>query len=308
MSRRALETGVFEMVPCDFLRIGHGISRDRIGAPPDRTGAFSVLETVVVSLCDRGPSFGSMERPPLHLRPGYGSKVKARSCLVTKGFPETSRRWLSNQKVNSVNAKQKVVVLGGSGMAGAKVVKRLEGKGLEAVAASRRSGVDLLSGEGLVQTMRGASVVIDTTNVPAYDEETLMTFFAKAGEHIGKAEREAGVSHHAVLSIVGIDTVPHIAYAHGKIAQERAAADSGIPYTILRATQFYEWLGSWRTISPKAALPVPDAHLQPVAIDDVVEALAEVAVAPPVNGIVSIAGPGRGYVRGVDSTLSQAHR
>lgn len=177
-------------------------------------------------------------------------------------------------------------------MTGSKVVKLLESKGLDVVSASRRSGVNLLTGEGLAEAMRGASVVIDATNVPAYDEETLMTFFARASEHIIRAERAAGIRHHVVLSIAGIDTVPHIAYAHGKIAQERAVAQSGIPYTIVRATQFYEWLGVMADdFTEGDVAAVPDADLQPVAIDDVVTALADVALAPPVNGTVSVAGP-----------------
>lgn len=187
---------------------------------------------------------------------------------------------------------QKAVVLGGSGMTGSKIVKRLEDRGWEVFAASRRSGVDLITGEGLAEAMSGASVVIDATNVPAYDEETLMTFFAKASKHIVRAAKDAGVGHHVVLSIVGIDTVPNIAYAHGKIAQERAVAESGIPYTIFRATQFYEWLGVMANdFTDGDVAAVPDAHLQPVAIDDVVGAIVDVALAPPHNGIVEVAGP-----------------
>jgi uncharacterized protein YbjT (DUF2867 family) len=191
-----------------------------------------------------------------------------------------------------VSAYQKAVVLGGSGMTGAKVVDQLRQRGWEVVAASRRSGVDLLSGKGLADAMRGAAVVIDATNVPAYDDDTLKTFFAKASRHIVDAEREAGIRHHVVLSIVGIDTVPHMSYAHGKIAQERAVVESGIPYTILRATQFYEWLGVMADdFTDGDVAAVPDAYLQPVAIDDVVTALADVAEATPTHGIVSVAGP-----------------
>ncbi|NID03554.1 NAD(P)H-binding protein [Luteibacter jiangsuensis] len=191
-----------------------------------------------------------------------------------------------------MNEKRKAVVLGGSGMTGAKAVKLLESKGWDVFAASRRTGVDLVTGEGLADAMNGAEVVIDATNVPAYDEETLMNFFANAATHIIPAARAARIRHHVVLSIVGIDTVPHIAYAHGKIAQEQAVVGSGLPYTIVRSTQFFEWLGVMAddfTHGDVAA--VPDADLRPVAIDDAVAALVDVAIAPPVHGFVSVAGP-----------------
>lgn len=191
-----------------------------------------------------------------------------------------------------MNARRKAVVLGGHGMTGVRVVRLLESRGWDVFAASRRTGVDLLSGEGVADAMKGAEVVVDATNVPAYDEETLRTFFARAAANIIPAARQAGIRHHVVLSIVGINTLPHITYAQGKIAQEKAVVESGTPYTIVRATQFFEWLGVMADDFTKADVAaVPDAYLRPVAIDDAVAALVDVASAPPINGVVSVAGP-----------------
>lgn len=188
----------------------------------------------------------------------------------------------------------KVVVLGGSGMIGARVVERLKGLDVEVVAASRRTGVNTTTGEGLLQALSGANVVVDASDVHSFDEETLRDFFVVSGRNVAKAEIEAGVKHHVTLSIVGVDHLPGNPYYAAKARQEQVARSSGTPFTIVRSTQFFEFLP---TISggfaKQNSVNPPDALLQPIAADDVGGILAEIALEKPRNAVVQIAGPER---------------
>ena len=188
----------------------------------------------------------------------------------------------------------KVVVLGGSGMIGARVVERLKGLDVEVVAASRRTGVNTTTGEGLLQALSGADVVVDASDVHSFDEKTLRDFFVVSGGNVAKAEMEAGVKHHVTLSIVGKDHLPGNPYYAAKARQEQVARSSGTPFTIVRSTQFFEFLP---TISggfaKQNSVNPPDALLQPIAADDVGGILAEIALEKPRNAVVQIAGPER---------------
>lgn len=186
---------------------------------------------------------------------------------------------------------KKAVVFGGNGMIGAKVVTRLKEAGLEVIAASRRTHVDITTGRGLVEILQGADVVVDASDVPSFDPETLKTFFRAAGEHIYAAELAAGVKHHVTLSIVGVDDVRGNPYFDAKLGQEEMARASGVPFTLARATQFFEFLPTIAAGFTKGATTgLPDALFRPIAADDVATALAAIALAPPVNAAVSIAG------------------
>jgi uncharacterized protein YbjT (DUF2867 family) len=187
---------------------------------------------------------------------------------------------------------KKAVVFGGSGMIGSKVVEYLKAAGLEVVAASRRTGVDTLTGAGLSEVLAGVDIVVDTSDVPKFDVETLQTFFRKSGENIFAAEAKAGVKHHVTLSIVGVDRVRGNPYFDAKLSQEEMVSAGGVPFTIGRATQFFEFMPTIAggfTNGDVTALP--DALFRPVAADDVAKALAEIALAGPKNGAVSITGP-----------------
>ena len=185
----------------------------------------------------------------------------------------------------------KVVVIGGSGLIGRKVVELLTSAGHEAVAASRSTGVDAITGVGLAGALAGAAAVVDVTNAPVRGDEVL-AFFRTSTGNVLAAERAAGVRHHVVLSIVGADTLPAGGYMRAKVAQEELIKASGVPFTIVRATQFYEFL---EAIADGATVDGEvrgsTARFQPVAADDVAAFVAEVAVAPPLNGTVDLAGP-----------------
>ncbi len=191
----------------------------------------------------------------------------------------------------------KVVVLGGNGMIGARVCERLKALDLKVVAASRRTGVNTTTGEGLLQALSGADVVIDASDVHSFDEATLREFFIVSGRNVAQAERDAGVRHHVTLSIVGVDHLPGNPYYAAKARQEQVARSSGTPFTIVRSTQFFEFLptigGGFS--NPNSVNP-PDALLQPIAADDVGAILAEIAMEEPRNGIVQIAGPERAAI------------
>lgn len=188
----------------------------------------------------------------------------------------------------------KIVVIGGTGLIGAKAVALLREKGHEAVAASPSKSVSTITGEGLPEALKGAQVVIDVTNPPSHDPDAVMAFFRDSTRNLTKAEAEAGVRHHVALSIVGVDRVEGNAYYRAKVAQEHAIAASGVPYSIVRATQFFEFLGviaDANTVDGKAHLS--PHQFQPIAADDVTALLVDVALAAPLNGTVDIAGPVR---------------
>jgi uncharacterized protein YbjT (DUF2867 family) len=188
----------------------------------------------------------------------------------------------------------KVVVLGGSGMIGARVVERLKALEIDVVAASRRTGVNTMTGEGLSQAFSGADVVVDASDVHSFDEATLRDFFILSGNNVAAAEKEAGVKHHVTLSIVGVDHLPGNPYYAAKARQELVAQSSGTPFTIVRSTQFFEFLPTIAGgFAKQDSVNPPDALLQPIAADDVGGILAKIALQQPENAMVQIAGPER---------------
>lgn len=188
----------------------------------------------------------------------------------------------------------KIVVIGGTGLIGSKTVAILREGGNEVVAASPKGGVNIVTGEGLKETMVGAQVVIDVSNAPSSDRQAALEFFETSGHNLLAAEIVARVRHHVALSIVGTDRVPDQGYYRAKVAQERLIEASAIPYTIIRSTQFLEFLGSIADASTYGGVVrLPPGLLQPIAADDVAAFVAEVCFANPRNGIVEIAGPER---------------
>ena len=188
----------------------------------------------------------------------------------------------------------KIVVIGGTGLIGAKAVALLREKGHETVAASPSKGVSTITGEGLQEVLKDADIVIDVTNPPSHDADAIMAFFRDSTRNLTKAEAAAGVRHHVALSIVGVDRVEGNAYYRAKVAQEKAIAASGVPYSIVRATQFYEFLGviaDANTVDGKANLS--PHQFQPIAADDVTALLVDAALAAPLNGSIDMAGPVR---------------
>ena len=185
----------------------------------------------------------------------------------------------------------KAVVIGGTGLIGSKLVAKLREAGHETVSASPESGVDTYTGKGLEPALEGAHVVVDVSNAPDSDDSAV-DFFHTSSRNILTVETRAGVRHHVVLSIVGIDRLPNSAYYRGKLAQEEAVRAASVPYTILRATQFFEFLERIADSSTEGdTVRLPPVLVQPEAADDVAAALAEVAVGEPVNGTVELAGP-----------------
>jgi uncharacterized protein YbjT (DUF2867 family) len=188
----------------------------------------------------------------------------------------------------------KIVVIGGTGLIGSKTVAILRQGGHEVVAASPKGGVNTVTGEGLKDAMAGAQVVIDLSNAPSRDAKAVLEFFETSGRNLLAAEAAAGVQHHVVLSIVGTDRVPDQGYYRAKVAQEKLIEASGIPYTIIRSTQFLEFLGGIADASTDGSgVRLPPGLLQPIAADDVAAVVTEVALANPRNGIIEIAGPER---------------
>ncbi len=186
----------------------------------------------------------------------------------------------------------KIVVIGGSGLIGTKVVKGLGEHGHEVVAASPRSGVNTLTGEGLAAAVAGARVVVDVANSPSFEDKPVLEFFETSGRNLLAAETAAGVKHHVALSVVGTERLLKSGYFRAKMAQEKLIKASKIPYTILRATQFFEFIPS---IADSGAagntIRLSSALVQPIASQDVADVLVEIALAPPVNGMVEVAGP-----------------
>lgn len=188
----------------------------------------------------------------------------------------------------------KMVVIGGTGLIGSKVVAILRQAGHEAVAASSRSGVDIITGEGLDEAFAGADVVVDLANSPSFEDKAVLEFFQTAGRNILAAESATGVRHHVALSIVGTDRTPENGYFRAKVAQEKLIEAAGIPYTIVRATQFMEFLGAIAGSATQGnVVRMPPGPFQPIAAEDVADIVADVAREPPRNGIIDIAGPDR---------------
>jgi uncharacterized protein YbjT (DUF2867 family)/nitrite reductase/ring-hydroxylating ferredoxin subunit len=194
----------------------------------------------------------------------------------------------------------KIVVVGGSGLVGSKLVSMLTRDGHEVVAASRRSGVDAVTGEGLAEALNGAAVVVDVSNSPSFEDAAVMKFFKTSTHNLLTYEAAANVGHHVVLSVVGTGRLLQSGYFRAKFAQEKLVKDSSVPYTIVQATQFYEFLG---TIAEAAthgnAVRVPPVLIQPIAADDVARAVARIVTGPHLNSTVEIGGPEPFYLDGV---------
>ncbi|WP_367872831.1 SDR family oxidoreductase [Luteolibacter sp. Populi] len=186
----------------------------------------------------------------------------------------------------------RIVVIGGTGLIGTKVVNKLRALGHQVVAASPSTGVNTITGEGLKEAITGAQVVVDVANSPSFEEKAVLEFFETAGRNILAAEAIAGVKHHVALSVVGLERLPGNTYFRAKLAQEKLIRTAGIPYSILRATQFFEFTGAIAERSTQGqTVRVSPALFQPIAAEDVASAVADAALAAPVNGITEVAGP-----------------
>ena len=188
----------------------------------------------------------------------------------------------------------KIVVIGGSGLIGSKLVERLRRRGHEVIAASPASGVDTITGQGLPEALAGAQVVVDVANSPSFEDQAVLNFFETSGRNLLAAERAAGVRHHVALSVVGTDRLLESGYFRAKMAQEQLVKAAGVPYTIVRSTQFFEFLGGIAQSGANGStIQVSPAYFQPIAADDVAGALVDISVSEPVNGTVELAGPER---------------
>jgi len=186
----------------------------------------------------------------------------------------------------------KITVVGASGLIGTKVVQVLKADGHDVIAASRSSGVDVLTGEGLADALAGADALVDVTNSPSFEDGAVMEFFTTSATNLVQAARRRGVGHYVALSIVGVDGLPDSGYFRAKVAQEKIITQSGIPWSIVRATQFTEFTGATtESLTDGDEVRVPDALIQPIPADDVASAVARAAVGEPLIGIVNIGGP-----------------
>jgi uncharacterized protein YbjT (DUF2867 family) len=186
----------------------------------------------------------------------------------------------------------KLVIIGGTGLIGSKLVTRLRERGHEAVAAAPNTGVNTLTGEGLTDVLHGASVVVDVSNSPSFEASAVMEFFTTSTRNLLEYAAAAGVTHYIALSVVGTDRIPDSPYLQAKNAQEALIKSGGIPYSIVHATQFFEFVNRIADeATDGSTVRLPPVLIQPMAADDVAEALARVAVGPPLNGTVDVAGP-----------------
>ncbi|MEA3207484.1 MAG: hypothetical protein QOE70_541 [Chthoniobacter sp.] len=191
-----------------------------------------------------------------------------------------------------MNKKLKIVVIGGSGLIGKKVVNHLREGVHDAIAASPSTGVNALTGEGLAEALKGAQVVVDVANSPSWEDKAVLEFFETSSRNLLSAEPAAGVRHHVALSVVGTERLLESGYFRAKMAQENLIKASGVPYTIVRATQFFEFVGAIAQLSTQGnTVRLPATLFQPMASEDVAAFVAEAAVAEPVNGMIEIAGP-----------------
>ncbi len=190
--------------------------------------------------------------------------------------------------------RKRVVVIGGTGLIGSRVVRNLQAAGHEPVVAALETGVNIFTGEGLSAVMRGADAVVDVSNAPSFEPKAVWEFFETSGKNIARAEAQAGVRHHVLLSIVGSDRMPENGYFNAKGVQEGVAMRGGIPLSIVRSTQFFEFLGAIADGSTvDGVVRLSGGMFQPIAADEVASALADVVVGSPIHGTVEIAGPER---------------
>ena len=203
----------------------------------------------------------------------------------------------------------KIVVIGGSGLIGSKLVTKLRERGHETLAASPASGVNTLTGQGLAAALEGASVVTDVSNSPSFEDAAVLEFFETSTRNLLAAESAAGVGHHVALSVVGTDRLSDSGYFRAKIAQEKLIEDSPVPYSIVHATQFFEFVGRIADAATSGnRVRLAHVLIQPMAAEDVASALADVTVGPPVNGIIEIAGPQQFHVDElIRSALRERH-
>lgn len=194
----------------------------------------------------------------------------------------------------------KIVVIGGTGLIGSRLSNILRARGHEVVAASPASGVNTITGEGLAEVLVGTAVLVDVANSPSFEDQAVMEFFQTSGRNLLAAAAAAGVRHHLALSVVGTERLVDSGYMRAKVAQEALIRQSGLPYTIVHATQFFEFLGGIAKAGfDGQAIRLSPAMMQPMASDDVAAALADFALGSPVNGLVEIAGPERGSMAGL---------
>ena len=191
----------------------------------------------------------------------------------------------------------KIVVIGGSGLIGSKLVPKLREREHEVIAASPKSGVNCLTGEGLAAAMKGASVVVDVSNAPSWEDSAVINFFTTGTRNLLSSEAAAGVRHHVALSVVGSERMLESGYFRAKVAQENLIKASSIPYSIVRATQFFEFIKGIADFSTEGkTVRLPHVRFQPMAADDVASGVSQVALGQPINGTVEIGGPERSYV------------
>jgi uncharacterized protein YbjT (DUF2867 family) len=185
-----------------------------------------------------------------------------------------------------------IVIIGGTGLIGSKLVKILQERGHQAIAASPNTGVNTMTGEGLDEALAGTDIVVDVANSPSFADDAVLEFFTTSGRKLLAAARKAGVKHHVALSVVGTDRLAESGYFRGKIAQEKLIRESGLPYTIVHSTQFFEFLGGIAASAGQGdVIALSPAWVQPISSDDVAVAMADATLGAPLNGIVEIAGP-----------------
>jgi uncharacterized protein YbjT (DUF2867 family) len=217
------------------------------------------------------------------------SQIRRLSSLSEYG---NWNRWESNRREKRRRKHMKIVVIGGTGLIGSKLVTKLSSLGHEAVAAAPNTGVNTLTGEGLAEVLKGAQVVVDVSNSPSFEDAAVMNFFQTSTRNLLSYEAAAGVGHHVALSVVGTDRLAESGYFRAKIAQEKLIKESSIPYTIVHATQFFEFVKSIAAAATDGnTVRLAPVLIQPMAAEDVASAVGRVATGAPLNGTIEIAGP-----------------